>query len=64
MGDKIYGLRKKKDLDKDLEVSRQMLHAQQLGFDHPQTGRRMEFSASLPMDMERVIAWLINTQTP
>lgn len=64
MGDKIYGPRKKKDLDKDLEVSRQMLHAQQLGFDHPQTGRRMEFSASLPMDMERVIAWLINTQTP
>ena len=64
MGDKIYGPRKKKDLDKDLEVSRQMLHAQQLGFDHPQTGRRLEFSASLPMDMERVIAWLINTQTP
>jgi len=37
-----------------------MLHAQQLGFDHPQTGNHLEFSAPLPLDMERILAQLKN----
>lgn len=64
MGDKVYGLKKKKDFEQELWISRQMLHAQQLGFDHPETGQRMEFSAPLPLDMERIISWLKNKQVP
>ncbi len=64
MGDKVYGSRKEKDSEKELGISRQMLHAQQLGFDHPGTGQRMEFLAPLPLDMERIISWLKNMQAP
>jgi 23S rRNA pseudouridine1911/1915/1917 synthase len=64
VGDKVYGLRKKKDFENELWISRQMLHAQQLGFDHPQTGHRMEFLAPLPSDMERIISRLKNRQAP
>jgi len=31
-------------------ISRQALHALKLGFDHPVTGKRMEFEAPLPED--------------
>ncbi|MCI0526796.1 MAG: RluA family pseudouridine synthase [Nitrospira sp.] len=64
MGDKVYGLGKKMDFENELWIRRQMLHAQQLGFDHPGTGQRMEFLAPFPLDMERIISWLKNMQTP
>ena len=32
-------------------LSRQALHAKTLGFDHPETGEFMRFSADLPQDM-------------
>ncbi len=35
--------------------SRQALHARTLGFSHPRTGRRMDFTAELPADMEALI---------
>ena len=36
-------------------LPRQALHAQTLGFDHPRTGERMEFTAPIPEDMEACI---------
>jgi len=36
----------------------QALHAYRLSFDHPRTGRRMEFEAPLPDDMRNLIEWL------
>ena len=36
-------------------LPRQALHAQTLGFDHPGTGKRMEFTAPIPADMEACI---------
>jgi 23S rRNA pseudouridine1911/1915/1917 synthase len=36
-------------------IPRQMLHAETLGFTHPQTGEFMEFSSPLPDDMEEII---------
>jgi 23S rRNA pseudouridine1911/1915/1917 synthase len=36
-------------------AQRQMLHASELGFVHPATGRTLTFSAPLPEDMERVL---------
>ena len=37
------------------DLSRQALHAQLLGFIHPGTGDYMEFSTSIPEDIQRVI---------
>lgn len=37
-------------------IKRQALHALKLGFDHPVTGKRMEFEAPLPDDFERALA--------
>lgn len=34
---------------------RQALHARTLGFQHPRTGREMDFSAPLPTDMEQLL---------
>ncbi len=50
LGDSIYGPKK----DKDRE-DRLFLHAYKLGFIHPETGRPMEFTSSLPYDFEKVL---------
>lgn len=39
-------------------MKRQALHACRLGFNHPRTGEYMEFSSSLPADMERLLLYL------
>ena len=36
-------------------VSRQMLHAWRLGFDHPKTGKVMSFESPIPEDMEELL---------
>ncbi len=36
-------------------VNRQMLHAKELGFTHPESGERMNFSSELPEDFENVL---------
>ena len=36
-------------------ISRQALHALKLGFDHPVTGKRMEFEAPLPDDFQKAL---------
>ncbi|MBI9088195.1 MAG: RluA family pseudouridine synthase [Desulfobacterium sp.] len=50
-GDTVYGFRRKKSI----AVPRQMLHARTLGFRHPWSGQRVEFTAPLPMDMAGVL---------
>jgi 23S rRNA-/tRNA-specific pseudouridylate synthase len=37
------------------ETPRQMLHASRLAFDHPETGRRISYSAPLPEDMREYV---------
>lgn len=55
LGDFAYGGRS--DIDGVL-VPRQMLHARQLQFDHPASGRQMTFLAELPVDYARVLEQL------
>lgn len=43
VGDKTYGIKKEK-----FNLEGQLLHARTIGFIHPSTGERMEFSAELP----------------
>ncbi|NHB75184.1 RluA family pseudouridine synthase [Rhodobacter calidifons] len=61
VGDRTYGGRRKLSaaLGRGAEVGngfpRQALHAASLGFDHPVTGERMEFTSPLPPDMAGLI---------
>lgn len=52
LGDPVYGT---PSFNAKLGVTRQMLHAHKLGFDHPITGKKMEFTAEIPQDMQKVI---------
>lgn len=62
VGDAVYGYRrqwwKKHSLlkdDRELSVQRQMLHAETLGFVHPESGEYVEYRAPLPEDMAGLI---------
>jgi 23S rRNA pseudouridine1911/1915/1917 synthase len=68
VGDKVYGFKRKND-DDNTSVSamvygfpRQALHAEKLSIDHVRTGRRMEFHAPLPDDINGLIC-LIEQQS-
>ncbi len=39
-------------------MKRQALHAARLGFNHPRTGRYIEFTSALPADMEQLLFYL------
>ncbi len=57
IGDTCYGRRFKKRSEKHMAavekgVGRQMLHAWKIGFRHPWSGRRMDFSAPMAGDMK------------
>jgi len=56
LGDRVYGRKLRLDY-KGHRVSfpRQMLHAHTLGFDHPATGERMEFTSEIPDDFEQAL---------
>jgi 23S rRNA pseudouridine1911/1915/1917 synthase len=41
-------------------VHRQLLHARQLGFNHPRTGERLSWEAPLPEDFQAVVDFLEN----
>jgi 23S rRNA pseudouridine1911/1915/1917 synthase len=58
IGDKTYS--RKKD---DIGASRQMLHASRLCFNHPITGKYMEFKAGIPGDMEKVLEALVEDKS-
>ena len=60
IGDTCYGRRwKKRTANKIPSVQkgakRQMLHAWKIGFRHPWSGQRMDFSAPMPMDMKKIL---------
>jgi 23S rRNA pseudouridine1911/1915/1917 synthase len=68
VGDKKYKKKYKrlKNIDLDLENSiykleRQFLHAKTLGFIHPKTHKKMEFTSILPHDLENILKLLRNT---
>ncbi len=64
LGDQVYGNRSKisvKSSNKEelpILVSRHMLHAWKISFDHPATNKKMEFEAPLHDDMQEVISLL------
>lgn len=61
LGDKTYG--KKTCIEtgsQKILFSRQMLHAELLGFLHPATGEYMEFRSKIPQDMQEKIVLLRN----
>jgi 23S rRNA pseudouridine1911/1915/1917 synthase len=53
LGDPTYGGRKVCALN-HVKIPRVMLHARTLGFNHPSTGARQEFTRPCPSDMEAV----------
>ena len=68
LGDKKYKKKYKKfkNIDPNLEhlilkLERQFLHAKKLGFDHPTSGERLEFSSNLPQELENILKKLRNS---
>jgi len=57
LGDQTYGRTpaRLRAILKELGFARQALHAASLGFDHPVTGRFIQFHAELPKDMRELI---------
>lgn len=60
LGDSCYGRRingraRKRMSPVERGITRQMLHAWKIGFRHPWSGRRVEFSAPLAADMKAVV---------
>ena len=53
VGDAVYGYRKQR-----VKMKRQFLHAQRLGFEHPETGEWMRFECELPVGLRDVMAKL------
>ena len=52
--------KKFKNIDEDLNnkilnLDRQFLHAKQLGFDHPRTEERLEFSSNIPKELSDIL---------
>jgi len=67
VGDTIYGGTKRRvapDVKAVLHLQRPFLHAARLAFTHPGDGRRMEFSAPLPADLEAIVEELAERQSP
>ncbi len=56
-GDPVYGRTPPalRPLLKRLDFTRQALHAAELGFVHPATGERVDFTSNLPPDMQELI---------
>ena len=62
LGDKKYKkkFKKLKNIDPEIEdilsnLNRQFLHAKILGFTHPKSGERLEFSSNLPIELEIIL---------
>ena len=68
LGDRKYKkkFKKIKNIDLKLEklilgLKRQFLHSKNIGFVHPKTGKKMEFSSKLPNSLEQILKNLRNT---
>ena len=62
LGDKKYKkkFKKVKNINLDLEkmilnLDRQFLHAKVLGFMHPKSGKKLEFTSILPQELEKIL---------
>ena len=53
IGDTQYGRARK--TNRPIHAARQMLHAEQLAFAHPITGKTLEFTAPIPGDMQTLL---------
>jgi len=59
VGDRTYGRKTELVIGrKRIQIPRQMLHAEMLGFKHPVTGEYLEFSSPMPADMVGVLSAL------
>lgn len=58
LGDSLYRTKLSQELSQKLGIERQMLHASKLIFNHPESGKRIEFEAELPEDMLQVLTKL------
>jgi 23S rRNA pseudouridine1911/1915/1917 synthase len=60
LGDLTYGHKPRSELLAEVakQLGRQALHAATLALDHPVTGARLSFEASLPADMQQALAAL------
>jgi 23S rRNA pseudouridine1911/1915/1917 synthase len=65
LGDPLYGRKGRPGTIRDFalrecveRMNRQALHAHRLGFNHPQTGERVEFVSLIPRDMKEVLECL------
>jgi len=67
VGDPLYGgIRRRVPADARpvMQLQRPFLHAARLAFKHPSDGRRMEFEAPLPADLQHVLDELEQIRTP
>src|SRR5262249_33104738 len=56
VGDDVYGERSYKEFTKTFgELHRYFLHAAALRFDHPMTGKPMEFHSTLPEELQKLL---------
>jgi 23S rRNA pseudouridine1911/1915/1917 synthase len=55
LGERVYS---KGCRGEPIAAPRLMLHARELSFDHPGTGKRLSFEQPLPEDMQRVLSSL------
>ena len=56
VGDDVYGERSYKEFTKKFgEIHRYFLHASALRFDHPMTGKPMEFHSALPEELQKLL---------
>jgi 23S rRNA pseudouridine1911/1915/1917 synthase len=69
-GDTVYGYGNRWWRQQDVKsaeafalIKRQMLHAEVLGFIHPDSLKYVEFKAPLPQDIEGFLGWLRKTRT-
>ena len=54
IGHPVVGDDRYRGARQSLPMTRPFLHAELLGFDHPVTGERLEFTSDLPADLVKV----------
>jgi 23S rRNA pseudouridine1911/1915/1917 synthase len=67
VGDALYGgvhRRVAPDIQAVKRLERPFLHAARLVFQHPEDGRRMEFTSPLPEDLQQVLDALADSAEP
>lgn len=65
LGDRVYGRKTYLEFKKGkISISRQMLHSYKIEFIHPIKGQKIEITAPIPDDMERIIKTLEENYEP